>query len=149
MLVIEQKLHIYEFEGKQLFLALNTIFTFPTPLPSPPELSYFAPTPSLYPPPPPPHFYCFPSTTKSIESINVNGGEGGRTIDMWWCWKVVELDKPPINSTWNYLYEVLPHFIHETKTKTYDNVFLLKVRDYPAERIIRHLVPYLCQGPWF
>ena len=37
VLVIEQNLRIYEFEGKQLFLALNTIFTFPTPLSSPPE----------------------------------------------------------------------------------------------------------------
>ena len=37
VLVIEQNLRIYEFEDKQLFLAWNTIFTFPTPLPSPPE----------------------------------------------------------------------------------------------------------------
>ena len=139
--------HIYEFEGKQLFLALNTIFTFPTPLPSPPELRNFRSYSKFLSPHPPPHFYCLPSTTKTIESINVNGGEGGRTIEMWWCWKLVKLDRPPINSTWNYLYEDLPHFIHETKTKSYDNLFLRKVRDYPAERIIRHL--YLRQGPCF
>ena len=93
--------HIYEFEGKQLFLALNTIFTFPTPLPSPPELRNFRSYSKFLSPHPPPHFYCLPSTTKTIESINVNGGEGGRTIEMWWCWKLVKLDKPPINSTWN------------------------------------------------
>ena len=105
----------------------------------------------VFPPPPPPHLYCFPSPTTSTlllfslhnhnhhisridESIIVNGGGeggGGRTIEMWWCWKLVKLDKPPINSTWTYLYEIVLHFIYDTKTKGYDDVFLRKVMRFP------------------
>ena len=149
MLVIEQKLAYLWIWRETALSSTKHNFYFPHSPSFSSRIKLFRSYSKFMSPPPPPHFYRCPSTTKTIESINVNGEEGGRTIEMWWCWKLVELDKPPITSTWNYLYEVLPHFIHETKTKSYDNVFLRKVRDYPAERIIQHLLPYLRQGPCF